>query len=100
MSKYEREWVSVGSLHEGDHFELPNKPDTICKVEHTSLSDLGDWPVRIIGYVILEGSLHWPVLYVHPDYQVVLLTPTTTYVHMGGKDWVDSLTEHHGVSGG
>lgn len=98
MSKYERQPVVVGSLGEGDTFELPGRPDTVCRVGTTSLKEDEDGRVfRIIMYDILEGPLHWPVIYVPPDFIVMLLLPTTTYVALSGKNWVESLTEQHGV---
>jgi hypothetical protein len=98
MSKYERQPVDVGSLHDGDTFELPTRPDTICRVSHTSLKSEEDGATfHIIGYDIIDGPLHWPVIYCPPGSKVMLLVPTTTYVRMSGKDWVESLTEHHGV---
>jgi hypothetical protein len=97
MSKYERSHAPVGSLQVGDHFELPRRQDTVCRCDHHSLveNDEGSW--HIIGYSIIEGDLHWPVIYLPVDYQVVMLLPTTTYVKLSGKEWVNSLTEHHGV---
>lgn len=97
--KYERQHVEANALADGDTFELPGRPETICRVSHTSLIDEEDGrQFRCIGYNILEGPLHWPVIYCPPGFKVVLLLPTTTYVSLGGKAWVDSLTEHHGVS--
>lgn len=98
MSKYERQWIPVASLEVGNVFELPNREDTVCRVDHHSLIDEESRRFHIVGYSILEGSLHWPVIYLPHDYQVVLLLPTTTYVKLSGKEWVDSLTEHHGVN--
>lgn len=98
MGKYERQMVEVGSLHDGDTFELPSRPDTICRVNHTSLINDDDGTcLRVIGYDIIEGPLHWPVIYCPPGSKVALLLPTTTHVHLSGKDWVNSLTEQHGV---
>jgi hypothetical protein len=99
MSKYERQPVEVIALQEGDTFELPGRHDTICRASHVSLKeDDSGRQFKIVGYDILEGSLHWPVIYLPPDFMVILLLPTTTYVKLSGKAWVDSLTEHHGVS--
>lgn len=98
MSKYERQQVVVASLQDGDVFELPGRPGTVCKATFTSLKrDEDGREIRIIGYDILEGSLHWPVIYIPMDFPVILLLPTTTYVRLSGKDWVNSLAEHHGV---
>lgn len=98
MSRYERQPVVVGSLHEGDTFELPGRPDTVCRVGTTSLKEDEDGrQLRILLYDILEGPLHWPVIYVPPDFPVILLLPTTTFIQLSGKDWVESLTEQHGV---
>jgi hypothetical protein len=97
MSGYERSWIPVGSLEVGNVFELPNREDTVCRVDHHSLVEEEGLHWHIIGYSIIEGRLHWPVIYLPHDYQVVLLLPTTTYVKLSGKEWVDSLTEHHGV---
>lgn len=94
MSKYEREFVPVASLEVGNVFEHPFRDDTICKVEHHSLHE----ECHILGYTIAEGSLHWPVIYLPVDFEVCLLIPTTTFVKLSGKEWIDSLTEHHGVS--
>jgi hypothetical protein len=98
MSRYERQPVEVGALADGDTFELPGRPDTICRVSHTSLVADDERELRVIGYDILEGPLHWPVIYCPPGFQVVLLLPTTTYSYGSGKDWVKSMTEKHGVS--
>lgn len=98
MSKYERSFIPVGSLEVGNVFELPNRPETVCRVDHHSLVEEEGRRFHVIGYSILEGSLHWPCIYLPVDYQVVLLLPTTTYVKLSGKEWVNSLTEHHGVS--
>jgi len=97
MSKYERELVPVASLEVGNTFELPYRDDTICRVDHHSLVNREGQRFHVIGYSILEGGLHWPVIYLPVDYEVILLIPTTTYIKLGGKDWVKSLTEHHGV---
>jgi hypothetical protein len=98
MSRYERQPVEVGALSDGDVFELPGKPETVCRVSHTSLIDEEGRQFRIIGYDILEGPLHWPVIYCPPGYEVILLLPTTSYHYGSGKDWVKSMTEKHGVS--
>lgn len=98
MAKYERQFQPVGSLQVGDHFELPNREDTVCRCDHHSLVDDDRGKFHIIGYSIVEGCLHWPVIYLPVDYQIVMLIPTTTYVKLSGKEWVDSLTEHHGVT--
>jgi hypothetical protein len=95
MSKYEREWVPVASLQVGNSFEHPFRDDTICRVEHHSLVEAQ----HIIGYSIVEGCLHFPVVYLPADFEVIMLLPTTTYVKLSGKEWVDSLTEHHGTTG-
>jgi hypothetical protein len=97
MSRYDRERVDVRSLENGNMFELPGRPETICEVTHTSLVSDDEREFHIVGYNILEGPLHWPVIYLPPGFEVILLQPTTTYVHLSGKAWVDSLTEHHGV---
>lgn len=98
MSQYERQPVDAESLQDGDVFELPGRDGTICKASYTNLVEHDDGRAfKIIGYDIVEGSLHWPVIYLPPNSQVVLLLPTTTYVALSGKDWVDSLTEQHGV---
>jgi len=93
MSKYEREWVPVNSLQVGNSFEHPFRGDTICKVEHHSMHE----DQHIIGYSIVEGCLHWPVVYLPVGFEVCLLVPTTTFVQLSGKDWINTLTEHHGV---
>lgn len=93
MTKYEREWVDVRSLEVGNSFEHPFRDDTVCRVDHHSLVE----DTHLIGYSIIDGCLHWPVVYLPPEFQVCLLIPTTTYVKLSGKDWVNSLTEHHGV---
>lgn len=98
MSKYEREWVPVNSLEVGNSFEHPFREDTICKVEHHSLVDDDRGKFHIVGYSIVEGCLHFPAVYLPVDFQVVLLVPTTTFVKLSGKEWVNSLTEHHGVT--
>jgi hypothetical protein len=98
MSRYERMKVEVRSLGEGDTFEHPARRDTVCRVSHTSLKeDDAGHELRIIGYDILEGGLHWPVTYLPSDYPVILLLPTTTYVQLSGKGFIESLTEQHGV---
>lgn len=97
MPKYEREWVAVGSLEVGNSFEHPFIPDMVCRVDHHSLVNRDNIRFHILGYSIIEGHLHWPVIYLPVDFEVILLTPTTTYVKLSGKEWVGSLTEHHGV---
>jgi hypothetical protein len=98
MSKYERQPVDVASLQEGDVFELPKQPGSVCKVSYHNLrEEENGQQIGIIGYSILEGNLHWPVIYLPPNFQIMLLLPTTTHVHLSGKDWVQGLTEHHGV---
>lgn len=98
MTRYERQKVEVSSLQEGDVFELPRRPGTICKVSYHRLRDEDDGSrLGIIGYDIIEGPLHWPWIYLPSDFQVTLLLPTTTFVQLKGKDWVEGLTEHHGV---
>jgi hypothetical protein len=97
VSRYERQPVEVGALSDGDTFELPGRPDTICRVSHTSLVADDERELRVIGYDILEGPLHWPVIYCPPGFQVVLLLPTTTYSYGSGSAWVKDLTEKHGV---
>lgn len=98
MSRYERQKVEVSSLQEGDVFELPRRPDTVCKVSYHRLREEEDGQLTgVIGYDIVEGSLHWPWIYLPHDYPITLLLPTTTYVALRGKDWIDGLTEHHGV---
>lgn len=94
MSKYEREWVPVASLEVGNMFDHPFRNNCICECQHHSLHD----GQHLIGYTIKEGSLHWPVIYLPVDFEVELLIPTTTFVQLSGKDWVNSLTEQHGVS--
>lgn len=99
MSKYERQRVEIVSLQDGDTFELPGHREAICRVTFHKLKQDDDGrEMRIIGYDILEGALHWPVMYLPVDYPVVLLLPTTTYVQLSGKAFVDSLTKQHGVS--
>lgn len=99
MSRYERQKVDVASLQDGDIFELPGRPDTVCKVSYHRLKEDEDGrEIGVIGYDILEGSLHWPVIFLPHDFPINLLLPTTTFVAMSGKDWVNSLAEHHGVS--
>lgn len=99
MSRYERQKVVVSSLSDGDVFELPRRPGTICRVTfHKLKEDEDGQQIGIIGYDIVEGPLHMPVLYMPADYPITLLLPTTTYVKLTGKDWIESLTEHHGVS--
>lgn len=99
MSRYERQKVAVGSLQDGDTFELPGHRQAICRVTFTKLKEDEDGrEIRMIGYDILEGTLHWPFIYLPIDYPVILLLPTTTYVKLTGKEWVESLTEHHGVA--
>ena len=99
MSKYDRQRVDVASLQDGDVFELPGR-GAVCKVNYHRLKrDEDGREIGVIGYSILEGSLHWPVIYLPPDFPIILLLPTTTYVTLSGKDWLDSLTEHHGVKG-
>jgi hypothetical protein len=98
MSKYERQKVEVASLQDGDTFELPDHRHAVCRVTfHKLKCDEDGREMRIIGYDILEGTLHWPVLYLPVDYPVILLLPTTTYVKLSGKAFVDSLVEQHGV---
>lgn len=98
MSRYERQKVEVASLQEGDIFELPRRPGTIVKVSYHRLKEDDEGQrIGMIGYDIVEGPLHWPFIYLPSDYPVTLLLPTTTYVDLRGKDYVASLTEHHGV---
>lgn len=91
--KYDRERVPVRSLEVGTVFEHPFMADTICKCEHHGLRE----ETHIIGYTIVEGHLHFPAVYLPPDFEVIMLIPTTTFVQLSGKEWVESLTEHHGV---
>lgn len=96
---YERQPVVVSSLQEGDKFELPRRAGTVCQVTFHKLKEDDDGrQIGIIGYDILEGPLHMPVIHLPADYPIMLLLPTTTYVQLSGKDWVEGLTEHHGVS--
>jgi hypothetical protein len=97
MSRYERQWVEAEALQDGDTFELPGKPETVCRANYVNLVEQDEWQYKVIGYDIIEGPLHFPVIHLPPGFRVILLLPTTTYVQMSGKDWVDSLTEQHGV---
>lgn len=99
MSKYERQRVVISSLQDGDTFELPGHRHAICRVTfHKLVIDEDDGQeMGLIGYDILEGTLHWPVIRLPMDYPVILLLPTTTYVQLGGKAFIDSLVEHYGV---
>lgn len=98
MSRYERQKVVVASLQDGDVFELPGHYGTVCKVNYHRLKEDEDGrQIGVIGYDIVEGPLRWPWIHLPSDFQIVLLLPTTTYVQLGGKDWVEGLTEHHGV---
>lgn len=91
MPKYERQWVDVASLEVGNSFEHPSRSDTICRCDHHSLHEEEGRRFHILGYSITEGTLHWPVIYLPVDYQVVLLLPTTTYVKLSGKEWIGTL---------
>lgn len=98
MSRYERQKVEVSSLQEGDIFELPRRAETIVKVSSHRLRREEDGSMLgIIGYDIVEGPLHWPFIYLPHDYKVTLLLPTTTYVALSGRDFVEALKEQHGV---
>jgi len=98
MTQYERQQVPVSSLQDGDVFELPRRRDVRCKVSfHKLMDDEDGRRIGVIGFNIIEGSLGRPWISLPADYPIWLLLPTTTYVHLGGKDWMNSLTEQHGV---
>lgn len=96
--KYDRQLIQMMSLQEGDVFQHPLRDDTLCKVSYANLKQEEHQQLKIIGYTIVEGQLHWPVLYAPADAEVTLLLPTTTFVQLSGKDWISSLTEEHGTS--
>jgi hypothetical protein len=91
--KYERQLVDFRSLQDGDIFEHPVRDDTICKVTYANLKREEEQEIKIVQYTIVEGSLHWPVIYLPPEFEVTLLLPTTTYVALSGKAWIDKIKE-------
>lgn len=101
MSRYEQQSVVVSSLQEGDTFRvpLPGLIESILKVTYHRLREDEDGQrIGVIGFNIVEGPLRFPVIHLPEDFPVILLLPKTTYVHLSGKSWVESLTEHHGVT--
>jgi len=92
--KYERQNVEVSSLQDGDLFELPRQPDTVCRVNYHRLKEDDDGRrIGLIGYDILDGPLRWPWIHLPADYPITLLLPITTFVALGGKDWIKSVME-------